>query len=164
PRTGWTGLLVLAAPLLALAAVLGVVSPRPRSAVEPPGASTNPEHEPPPSPLVAPRPHGLDAPAPRPDPAREPARRAHDAGRGRRAAPASAPVPAQLVDVELHALRAGIAVPGAAIELVHEPADGASAVTLHHADESGTLHVALAPGALRAVAWADDAIALPVHT
>jgi hypothetical protein len=166
-RAAWT-LVLVAAALLTLDLSIGLVSPRSRSAAEPPSAQHDTaEHEPPPSPLVPPRPPRADGkPSARAPSAKEPAWKAEDAGREPNAArPASIQPAPELAVLEVRVTRAGRSEPGAAIELVLEPlgapGNAAPAPLLHVSDEHGSLRLELAPGTVRAVAWSLDACALP---
>jgi len=155
--------------MLTLDLAIGLVSPRSRSAAEPPGATdTRAEHEPPPSPLVAPRPPRADGTTPSAcdSSAKDPARRAGDAGHEPFAPrPASVNHAPDLAVLEVRVTRAGRSEPGAAVELVHEPRGTDGSATphplLHVSDERGVLRLELAPGKVRAVAWSADACALP---
>src|SRR5262245_21467969 len=166
--SAWT-LVLAAVAMLTLDLLIGLVSPRSRNAAEPPGANDRTaEHEPPPSPLVAPEPQRADGgtPSTRVPPAKGSARRAEDAGRAPNAASSASTTHApDLAVLEVRVTRAGRSEPGAAIELVHEPrnaeASAAPAPLLHASDEHGELHVELEPGTVRAVAWSSDACALP---
>lgn len=167
-RAPWT-LVLVAAALFALNFAIGFVSPRSRSAAVPPSEKhVSTEHEPPPSPLVAPRPPRADdctSPA-RVLTAKESAWRAEDAGHEPNAPdPASTNHAPDLAVLEVRVTRAGRAEAGAVIELVHEPRAAAGGVSptpaLHASDEQGELRLELAPGTVRAVAWSADACALP---
>jgi protocatechuate 3,4-dioxygenase beta subunit len=164
----WT-LVLVATAVLALPSAIGLVSPRSRSAAEPPSEkNATAEREPPPSPLAAPRPPRADdctSPARVPS-AKESAWRAEDAGHEPSALrPASVNHAPELAVLEIRVTRSGRAEAGAAIELVHQPsaaAPGSSpAPALHLCDEQGALRLELAPGTVRAVAWSADACALP---
>jgi hypothetical protein len=167
-RAAWT-LVLVAAALLTLDLSIGLVSPRSRKAAEPPGVNDDTaEHEPPPSPLVPPRPPRADESesSARVPSAKGSARKAEDAGRERGArGPASAQPAPELAVLEVRVTRAGRSEPGAALELVHEPRskeEGATtAPQLFVSDEQGSLRLELAPGTVRAVAWSRDACALP---
>jgi len=164
-RSARTLVLVVAA-VLALLPTLGLVSPRSRSAAEPPSEKhLSAGHEPSPSPLVAPRPPHADTPA-RVQSAKESARRAEDAGRELDSARPASDQPAELASLEIRVTRDGRAEPGAAIELVHESStEGASTSPgVRVTDERGLLRVEFAPGTVRAVAWSSDACALPAST
>jgi protocatechuate 3,4-dioxygenase beta subunit len=155
-RPAWT-LALIAAAFLGLTPTIGLVSTRARGAAELPGDTIpGPEHEPPPSPLAAPPIPSEDPPppertplaaevAPEPDPP-----------------PAASDRPApELASLEVAVMARGRAAPLAWVELVHEPAEGAARVLLERCDEAGLLRLALAPGRARAVAWSEDANALP---
>src|SRR5262245_16933016 len=168
--SAWT-LVLAAVAMLTLDLLIGLVSPRSRNAAEPPSANDRTaEHEPPPSPLVAPEPPRADGgtPSTRVPPAKGSARRAEDAGRAPNAARSASTTPApELAGLEVRVTRAGGSEPGAAIELVHEArsTDGSAmpetTPALHASDEHGELRLELAPGTVRAVAWSNDACALP---
>jgi len=159
----WTavGAVLVGGALFLLPIGLGLVSPRSRHVVEPPGAPVTPELEPPPSRLATPRPAhaAADGPA-RATTARASAEMVEPAG-GAVSAPPATPVhsPA-LARLELRVLGAGPAP--ASIELLHEPAGGGPACRSRHAsDAEGRLRLELAPGSARAVAWSDTATAPP---
>ena len=161
---GWTVWTTVCAAALFLALVpgLGLVSPRSRIAAEPPSASTlTLPHEPPPSPLVAPRPPERVALAPRPVSARESARTAEGAELEPQAPRSASTEHAPLARLELRVSAAGRGAPDAWVELLHEGADGSSRVRVERTDEGGRLTLELAPGTLRVAAWSADATALP---
>ena len=167
-RAAWT-LVLVAAALLALDFSIGLVSPRSRPATGPQRAlDAVAEHEPLPSPLVAPRSpraNGVN-PSARVSPAKETTWKAGDAGHEQDArGPASDNHAPELAMLEIRVTRAGRAEPGAAIEIVHEPSapgpEGSASPALHASDEDGLLKLQLAPGSVRAVAWSTDACALP---
>lgn len=158
----WTavGAVLVGGALFLLPIGLGLVSPRSRHAVEPPGAPVTPELEPPPSRLATPRPaHAAADGSARATSARASAETVEPAGGAGSAPPATtaALAPARL------ALR--VFGPGAAqasLELLHEPADGGPARRSRHAsDAQGRLVLALAPGSARVVAWSEAATAPP---
>ncbi len=155
-------LLLLA--LLAFLPAVGLISSRPRSAAEPPGEHTvTPEHEPPPSTLVAPRPLPAGARAPDRDiDARDGVARRQDAGRATETRPASTIMPEQAL-LELQVLEDGHAAQHSWIELGLTPA-GSETETLElvQADAQGLARLALEPGSVRAVAWGASSTALPV--
>src|SRR5262245_2059329 len=106
-------LVLVAAAVLALIPTLGLVSPRSRSAAEPPSEKLLPaEHEPSPSPLVAPRPPHAETPA-RVQSAKESARRAEDAGCVLDSARPASDQSADLATLEVRVTRGGRAEPGA---------------------------------------------------
>ncbi|HEX6885801.1 MAG TPA: carboxypeptidase-like regulatory domain-containing protein [Planctomycetota bacterium] len=154
------GAALVAGALFLLPIGIGLVSPRSRQVVEPPGAPVTPELEPPPSRLATPRPAhaAADGPA-RATTARASAETVEPAGGAGSAPPATPAHGPALARLELHVL--GAAAP-ASIELLHEPADGGPARrSLHASDAGGRLALALAPGSARAVAWSDAATAPP---
>ena len=161
PARAAVGAVLVAGALLVLPASFGLVSPRPRRAIEPPGARVTPELEPPPSRLVAPRSQGADG-TPSTHDRRESARWAEDAAGAQRAPSTAsterAPEPARLA-VLVHGLPAG---EGASLELLHEPAQGPARRTRHVSDAQGHLTLVLAPGSVRLVAWSEHATARPV--
>ncbi|MSR63954.1 MAG: carboxypeptidase regulatory-like domain-containing protein [Planctomycetes bacterium] len=159
--TVWTPVCV-AALCLALVPGLGLVSPRSRIAAEPPSVSTaSLQHEPPPSPLVAPRPPERVALAPHSVSAGESAHMAEDVEAEPQAPRSASTAHAPLARLELRVSAAGRGAPRAWVELLHEGADGSSRVRVERADEDGRLALELAPGTLRAAAWSAEATALP---
>lgn len=163
-RRGREGLLILA--LLALFLTIGLISSRPRTAVDPPGEyQAVVEHEPPPSPLVAPRPPAIDAPPPivasraRVDPTR-----AEEAGRVASPTRPASTNARESAALEVRVLAGGRAAPLAWIELGHTPRGSEQErVELHRTDADGRLALELSPGAVRAVAWDERATALPAR-
>lgn len=168
PRAVWT-LVPTAGALLAVVASIALVTSRSRIAVEPPSESkASIEHEPPPSPFVAPRPTlpGAHTAPSSAVPARKAAHEVADAGAEPRgpstASTHNAPALARL---EVRVLRSGRAASGATIELLHDPLDSSlvheATTILHHCDGDGRLQLVLAPGTARAAAWSENACALP---
>lgn len=165
-RTTWTLVLVVSA-FLALAPGMGLVSSRSRSAAETPRAHEHtPSHEPPPSPLVAPRsvPAVARASAGGSN-GRETAPAAADAGSGpEETGPASIPSASDLARLEIRVTSAGRAAPEATVELVCQPACADTAIptsALYTTDAEGRVRLEVAPGKVRAAAWSAEACALP---
>lgn len=164
PRASWT-LVLIASAFLFLAHAIGLVTPRSRAPADATSANrVSPEHEPPPSPLVSPRPAPPEAtPSGDATPGREAARKAADAAPGwRSAGPASMNHAPDLAVLEIRVTSAGRAVAGASIELVHDAlGEATAAAALHATGADGLLRLELAPGTVRAAAWSADACALP---
>ncbi len=157
-------LVLITAAFLVLAPTFGLISPRSRATAAPTSENRfTPEHEPPPSPLVAPPPPSTDAPASADaSTGRDTVWKAVDAEPEPNAVgPASLNHAPDLAALEIRVTDTGRVVSGATVELVLDSAES-SAPVLHSSDAHGLVRLELAPGSVRAVAWNAEACALPV--
>jgi len=159
-RAGWT-LVLFAAAFFALVPTFGLVSRRSRAAAEPAGENvSSPQHEPPPSGLVAPRPAAGANASGDDTSGRKSAHEAEDAApEPVTLEPASTKHAPDRAALEVRVTDAGRAAPLARVELVC--AAGGERPELYTADEQGLVRLELAPGKVRAAAWSDGACALP---